>query len=77
MLVFQHPMESGTHQMKLLKPRTRIATPVNCSTSARLESNASISSGILDEVSGSCQNHMESLESFQFKERRMIDLKGD
>ena len=71
MQAFKHPTESGTHQIKLLKPRTRIATPVNCSTSARLESNASISSGILDEVSESCQNH------FHFKGRCIIDLKAD
>lgn len=32
-------------QMKLLKPRTRIATPVNFTTSARPESNAAIKSG--------------------------------
>lgn len=32
----------GAHHMRLLKPRTRIATPVNCTTSVRFESNASI-----------------------------------
>ena len=32
-------------QMKLLKPRTRIATPVNFTTLARSESNAAMRSG--------------------------------
>ena len=59
---FQHSTESATHHIKLLKPRTRIATPVNCNTSARLESNALISSGILNEVSKSHQNHTKSLD---------------
>lgn len=37
--------EQKTYQMKLLKPRTKMAIPVNWITSVRLESNASISCG--------------------------------
>lgn len=37
-----HRGELNTHQMKLLKPRTRIATPVNLTTSVRFELNSLI-----------------------------------
>jgi hypothetical protein len=35
----------STHQMKLLKPRTRIQTPVNCTASASVHEKASINAG--------------------------------
>lgn len=36
------------HQIKFEKPSTRMAMPVNCSTSAKLLSNATMYSGIAD-----------------------------
>lgn len=38
-------IKNRTHQMKLLNPNTKIATPVNCTTSVKFDSNSTISSG--------------------------------
>jgi hypothetical protein len=37
-----HVQEFEAYQMKLLNPSTKIATPVNCTTSVKFESNATI-----------------------------------